>query len=91
MTRREALACAAGCILRPGVSTSADRVPVINAAEHVWVTNDPKFRIDPQIATCPANLPNHDYSGEWLLDEMKRYNVDRVVISHVCYYGRNNA
>lgn len=91
MTRREALACVAGCVLRPDESAGAGRAPVINAAEHVWVINDPRFRIDPRIATCPANLPNHDYSGEWLLDEMKRYNVDHVVISHVCYYGRNNS
>jgi predicted TIM-barrel fold metal-dependent hydrolase len=91
MTRREILACAAGGLLRPGGSPGADRAPVINAAEHVWVTNDARFRIDPQVATCPTNLPNHDYSGEWLLEEMKRYNVDHVVISHVCYYGRNNA
>lgn len=90
MTRREALAYA-GCVLSTDVSKSAERALVINAAEHVWVVNDPKFRIDPQIATCPTNLPNHDYSGEWLLEEMKRYNVDRVVISHVCYYGRNNS
>ena len=91
MTRRDAIACAAGCLLRPGSSAGASRAPVINTAEHVWVINDPRFRIDPQIATCPANLPKHDYSGEWLLEEMKLYNVDHVVISHVCYYGRNNS
>jgi predicted TIM-barrel fold metal-dependent hydrolase len=91
MTRREALACTTGCLLYSGASPAAERAPVINTAEHVWVINDPRFKIDPQIATCPSNLPKHDYSGEWLLDEMKRYNVDHVAISHVCYYGRNNS
>ena len=92
MTRREALARAAGAALAAGAPAAPPvRAPVINAAEHVWVINDPKFPIDPQVATCPANLPGYAYSGEWLLDEMKRYNVDHVVISHVCYYGRNNS
>ena len=92
MTRREALARTAGAALAAGACAAPPmRAPVINAAEHVWVINDPKFPIDPQLATCPTNLPGYAYSGEWLLDEMKRYNVDHVVISHVCYYGRNNA
>lgn len=87
MTRRQALATAAGAALPP---TAPARARVINCAEHVWVINNPKFPIDPALATCPTNLPDHDYSGEWLLDEMKRYNTDHTVISHVCYYGRDN-
>jgi len=55
------------------------------------VVNDPRFPIDPQLATCPGNLPKHDYSAEFLLSEMRTYQIDHVVISHVCYYGRNNA
>jgi hypothetical protein len=90
MTRREALISSAGAALNPGLAVPADRAPVVNGAEHAWVTNDPRFPIDPKLATCPANLPKHDYSAEYLLSEMRTYAVDHVVISHVCYYGRNN-
>lgn len=67
------------------------RPPVVNAAEHAWVIHDPRFPIDPGVATCPKNLPGYDYSAEFLLSEMRTYGVDHVVISHVCYYGRNNS
>jgi predicted TIM-barrel fold metal-dependent hydrolase len=70
---------------------AAARAPVVNGAEHAWVVHDPRFSIDPEIASCPTNLPKHEYSGEFLLSEMRTYQVDHVVISHVCYYGRNNA
>jgi len=83
MTRRTALASLAISAAAPS------RAPVVNAAEHAWVTNDPRFPIDPQLSTCP-NLPKHDYSAEYLLAEMRTYQVDHVVISHVCYYGRDN-
>lgn len=63
----------------------------MNAAEHAWVVHDPKFRIEQDVATCPTNLPNHEYSAEYLMSEMRTYRVDHVVISHVCYYGRNNS
>lgn len=85
MTRRELLAGAAALPQAPG------RAPVVNAAEHAWVVNDPRFPIRPELATCPKNLVNFDYSAEWLLDEMQRYRHDHVVISHVCYYGRDNS
>ncbi len=65
--------------------------PVVNAAEHGWVVNDSRFPIDPEVASCPKNLPKHEYSAEYLLSQMRTYGVDKVVISHVCYYGRNNA
>jgi predicted TIM-barrel fold metal-dependent hydrolase len=91
MTRREALAIAVGGAITRGIAAAPARAPVINASEHVWVLNDPRFKIDPQVATCPATSPDHDYSGEWLLAEMKLHKVDHVVISHVCYYGRNNS
>jgi predicted TIM-barrel fold metal-dependent hydrolase len=68
-----------------------NRPPVVNGAEHAWVVNEPRFPIDARLATCPTNLPKHDYSAEFLLSEMRTYGVDQVVISHVCYYGRNNA
>lgn len=86
MTRRTALECMAAGAL----AAAPNRTPVINGAEHAWVTRDPRFPIDPQLAVCPNNLPNHDYSGEYLLSEMRTYGVDGVVISHVCYYGRDN-
>lgn len=74
-----------------GVSVVKDHfVPVINASEHAWVVNDPRFPIDPEVASCPRNLPTRDYSAEHLISEMKIYGIDRTVISHVCYYGRNN-
>ena len=64
---------------------------IVNGAEHAWVTHDPRFRLDPEVASCPNNLPDRDYSAEHLLSQMVVYGIDRVVISHVCYYGRNNA
>ena len=71
--------------------TNITPAPIINAAEHAWVTHDPRFPIDPEIASCPRNLPDRDYSGEHLISQMRIYGIDRTVISHVCYYGRNNA
>jgi predicted TIM-barrel fold metal-dependent hydrolase len=89
MTRRTALACTAGAALQAR-AVPDDRAPVVNAAEHAWVIHDSRFPMDPAIATCPQNLPKHDYSAEYLLSEMRTYSVDQVVISHVCYYGRDN-
>jgi predicted TIM-barrel fold metal-dependent hydrolase len=87
MTRREAILSAAGAA---GLGAAPARPPVVNGAEHAWVINDPRFPIDPKLATCPTNLPRYDYSAEFLLSEMRTYRVDHVVISHVCYYGRDN-
>lgn len=64
--------------------------PVVNAAEHAWVRN-PQYPMSPELAVCPTNLPDHEYSAEFLLSEMKTYKVDHTVISHVCYYGRDNS
>ena len=85
MTRRTALALAAGF-----AGTGATKPPIINGAEHAWVIQG-RFAPNAEIATCPTNMPDHDYSGEFLLSEMKTYGVDGVVISHVCYYGRDNS
>jgi len=71
-------------------SGPAGHAPVVNGAEHAWVVHDPRFPINPELATCPKNLPKNEYSGEFLLGEMRSHNVDHVVISHVCYYGRDN-
>lgn len=62
---------------------------IINAAEHAWVTHDERFRIDPEVSSC-RSTPTHEQSGEYLIGQMKTHGVDRVVISHVCYYGRDN-
>src|SRR3954453_19583580 len=85
MTRRTALALAAGLS-----GSAVTRPPVINAAEHAWVMQG-RFSPNADIATCPSGIPEYDYSGEFLLSEMKTYGVDGVVISHVCYYGRDNS
>ena len=63
---------------------------IVNAAEHAWVINDPRFPIDLETASCPSRPPKADYSAEHLISEMKIYGIDRTVISHVCYYGRVN-
>jgi predicted TIM-barrel fold metal-dependent hydrolase len=89
MTRRELLLSAAAAS-RP-LGGQRLTTPIVNGAEHAWVIHDARFPIDPELATCPGNLPKHDYSAEYLLSEMRTYKVDHVVISHVCYYGRNNS
>ncbi len=87
MTRRHLLASGAGAALVPAPEA---RAPVVNGAEHAWVLHDPRFRPDPALANCPQSRPRHEYSGEYLLGEMRTWGVDHTVISHVCYYGRNN-
>lgn len=89
MTRRQALATPVAAALS-SAAVPPPRPPVVNAAEHAWVTHDARFPIDPALATCPAGLPKHEYPAEQILADMKSYNVDHVVISHVCYYGRDN-
>ena len=39
----------------------------------------------------PTSLPNYEYSGEFLISEMKTYSVDVLLLPHVCYYGRDNS
>lgn len=87
MRRRDFLGLAAMGAIRGAPAST----PVVNGAEHAWVLHDARFPIDPAIASCPGNLPKHEYSAEYLLGEMRSHGVDHVVISHVCYYGRNNA
>src|SRR5689334_7107768 len=90
MTRRTALGNMAANMLLPALAAPPNAPPVVNGAEHAWVVHDPRFPIDAKLATCPTNLPDYDYSAEYLLSEMRTYGVDHVVISHVCYYGRDN-
>src|SRR5215467_13057948 len=85
LNRRETLAALA--LAAQGQS----RAPVVNGAEHAWVVNDPRYPIRQERSVCPSSPPKHDYSAEFLLSEMKTYAVDHVVISHVCYYGRDNS
>ena len=64
---------------------------MINAAEHAWVINDPRFPIIPEQASCRiTRVPTRQYSAEHLISEMDIYGIDKTMISHVCYYGRNN-
>ena len=86
LSRRQLLLAGIGAVV-PFRQTKA---PVVNGAEHAWVLNS-KYPMTREMAVCPTNLPAHEYSAEFLLSEMKTYKVDHVVISHVCYYGRNNS
>ena len=65
--------------------------PIVNGAEHAWVLDDPRFPINPELSNCPTNKPTRDYSMQHLLQQMKVYGIDKVVISHVCYYGTDNS
>ena len=86
MRRRELLLSGLAAPLAMGQK----RAPVVNAAEHAWVVNG-KYPMPANLAVCPTNLPTYEYSAEYLLSEMRTYKVDHTVISHVCYYGRENA
>jgi len=77
-------------IAAPALLAAQPRPPVVNAAEHAWVLHDPRYPVNPDLATCPTNLPKYEYPAEQILADMRTYNVDHTVISHVCYYGRDN-
>ena len=63
---------------------------IVDGAEHAWVVGDSRFPIDPEVASCPDNLPVIDKSAEHLIERMDMYGIDQTVISHVCYLGRDN-
>tara|TARA_Y100000588_G_scaffold392930_1_gene506765 strand:+ start:1444 stop:2280 length:837 start_codon:yes stop_codon:yes gene_type:complete len=65
--------------------------PIIDAAEHAWVLHDPRFAIDIEVSSCLSSMPTYEESAEYLLALMQAYGIDKTVISHVCYYGRNNS
>ena len=69
----------------------SERSEIVNGAEHAWVIHDPRFAPDPRLSNCPSSVPDRDYSREHLLSQMRVYGIDKVVISHVCYYGTNNS
>jgi predicted TIM-barrel fold metal-dependent hydrolase len=75
-----------------GTSASVRRTPIVNAAEHAWVLDDPRFPINPELSNCPNTIPTLDrsYGMGDLLAQMRLYGVDKTVISHVCYYGSDN-
>ncbi len=73
------------------LAAAPKRLPIVNGAEHAWLMNDPKFPINARLSNCPNNKPTRNYSMEHLLAEMKVHGIDKVVISHVCYYGTDNS
>lgn len=95
MRRRDYLKLTAtalgGTALPPSAQAAPARTPIVNAAEHAWVIHDPRFAPDPRLSNCPNSIPNREYSREHLLSAMRTYGIDKVVISHVCYYGTNNS
>lgn len=72
------------------MALSQTKAPVVNAAEHAWVLNA-KYPMPQERSVCPTSMPKHEYAAEFLMSEMKTYQVDQVVISHVCYYGHDNS
>ena len=72
-------------------TTTDSQTPIIDGAAHAWVVNNPRFPLDPGIATCPENMPTIDESAEHLIARMATFGIDQTVISHVCYYGRDNS
>ena len=71
--------------------TADSQTPIIDGAAHAWVVNNPRFPLDPDVATCPENMPTIDESAEHLIARMATFGIDQTVISHVCYYGRDNS
>lgn len=71
-------------------SSTPEPAPIVDAAAHAWVVSDPRFPIEPEVASCPDNLPVIDESAEHLLGRMATHGIDQTVISHVCYLGRDN-
>ena len=99
MNRRDCLkAAAAGALgataLPSGLTAATEdkkQATIVNGAEHAWVMNDPKFPINARLSNCPNNKPTRNYSMQHLLAQMQVYGIDKVVISHVCYYGTDNS
>lgn len=91
MTRREYLALSTAGALAASDAAAKEADPIINAAEHAWVLHDERFPINSRLSNCPNNRPGREYSMEHILSQMQLYNVDKVVISHVCYYGTDNS
>ena len=91
MTRREYLALSTAGALAASDAAATEADPIINAAEHAWVLHDERFPINSRLSNCPNSRPDREYSMEHILSQMQFYNIDKVVISHVCYYGTDNS
>lgn len=95
MTRRACLSMLTGTVLNATRAPAAQLKPsdstIVNGGEHAWVLNDSRFPIRPEYVVCPNSLPKHEYSAESILELMRRNGVDKTVIIHVCYYGRDNS
>ena len=95
MRRRECLAGLAatvgGAALSSNLLGSEKKTPIVNGAEHAWVLNSKRFPIQQKLSNCPNSKPTRNYSMAHLLAEMKVHGIDKVVISHVCYYGTDNS
>ena len=96
MTRRACLSTLGGAAAF-GAAHSASAQPIkrspytiVNGGEHAWVLDDARFPIRAESSVC-ATLPKHEYSAEGILELMRRNGVDKTVIIHVCYYGRDNS
>lgn len=74
-----------------GAAGAPRRTPIVNGAEHAWVIDDRRFPINLRLSNCPGSAPSRNYSMDHLLAQMKVYDIDKVVISHVCYYGIDNS
>ena len=72
------------------MQTMTSPAPIIDGAAHAWVVDNPRFPLDPDVATCPQNMPTIDESAEHLIARMATFGIDQTVISHVCYYGGDN-
>ena len=63
MTRRDCLKAGAAVVCGAAhnfavAQAAPSPVPIINGGEHAWVLRDPRFAINPNLATCPSSLPS---------------------------------
>lgn len=95
MQRREYLASMVSALASATAASTLNakekKLQIVNGAEHAWVINDARFPINPKLSNCPTSKPTRNYSLAHLLAEMKVHGIDKVVISHVCYYGSDNS
>ncbi len=64
------------------MTTTADsQTPIIDGAAHAWVVNNPRFPLDPGIATCPENMPTIGESAEHLIARMATFGIDQTAES----------
>ena len=61
-------------------NTTNSRAPVIDGAAHAWVVDNSQFSIDPDVATCPQNMPAIDESAEHLLARMATFGIDNFTM-----------